>query len=225
MKVKASQITPVIAVLTIVAIVATGIALGQVRNGAPWATLLGPARSFEESPDAKPSSEAKRVAVALSDASRASGGRTQLEIAQPNSSIQPAQAGARSTVVVQRPSTAPTVSDPGAHGDSSPRGTAEPGTSSGDPSPEVPEDGQSLSENGPGIGSRVDDQLRDSSSDRSGTAPEVEEQTVQVEEQTTEITTALNRPPGSARDEEDEEGAEAAPEAGASPGGVRGTGS
>jgi hypothetical protein len=40
MRIKASLLMPVLAALTIVAIVGTGIALDQLRNGAPWVTLL-----------------------------------------------------------------------------------------------------------------------------------------------------------------------------------------
>jgi hypothetical protein len=113
MRGRTSHITAVLAVLTVVAIVTTGIALGLVRNGGPWVMLLGPSSNSGSMAEAEP------VAVADSGTSQAGDDRSWTDdrgsepVAPPSPSVQPeVPAGTTSTAGVQRSAGAPAVSDP-----------------------------------------------------------------------------------------------------------------
>lgn len=107
MRIRASVLTPILAMLTVVALVVTGIVLGQARGGDASATLL----------DSTPSSVAAAVpdTAAVADAGLPDTGGASLE--QPiDQSVQVVQSAAAGPVLVaagQRPpTTKPTTKPP-----------------------------------------------------------------------------------------------------------------
>jgi|WetSurMetagenome_2_1015567.scaffolds.fasta_scaffold70240_3 hypothetical protein len=95
MKTRAGLLMPGIAMLTIVAILATGFVLGQLRGGAPGVTLLGALQQFAAG--AEPSDavvQADGFIVADAGLSYTGGGQWQQPSGHPASSNQPAQVAA-----------------------------------------------------------------------------------------------------------------------------------
>jgi hypothetical protein len=156
MRIKASLFMPVLAALTIIAIVSTGIALGQLHNGAPWVTLLS------SMPRAEAAVAADLVTVADSGLRGADLGQLQQPIAQPASSIQAVQAGATPAAPVRRSDGAGTTPSPRASDD-----PPEPGVNAGDSDPGRPADGPLAAESDPVIGAGDGDLLQGSVNGRS----------------------------------------------------------
>jgi hypothetical protein len=163
MKIKASLLMPVLAALTIMAIVSTGIALGQLHNGAPWVTLLS------SLPRAEAAVAADLVTVADSGLREADLGQSQRPIAQPASSIQPVQTGVRPAASGRRPEATANTSSPRVSNDS-----PEPGVKAGDSDLGTRADGPLTAESDPVIGAGDGDLLQGSVNGRSEDEPKVE---------------------------------------------------
>jgi hypothetical protein len=156
MKIKASLLMPVLAALTIMAIVSTGIALGQLHNGAPWVTLLS------SMPRAEAAVAADLVTVADSGLRGADFGQLQQPIAQPASSIQPVQTGVGPAAPGRRPEAAANTPSPRVSNDS-----PAPGVKAGDSDLRTRADGPLPAERNPVIGAGDGDLLQGSVNGRS----------------------------------------------------------
>jgi hypothetical protein len=169
MKIKASLLMPVLAALTIMAIVSTGIALGQLHNGAPWVTLLS------SMPRAQAAVAADLVTVADSGLRGADLGQLQQPIARPASSIQPVQTGLSLAAPVRQPEAKANTPSPSVSDDS-----PEPGVKAGDSDLGTAADGPFAAESDPVIGAGDGDLLQGSVNGRSEDDPKVEGSATQL---------------------------------------------
>jgi len=169
MKIKASLVMPALAAVTVVAIVATGIALGQLRSGAPWVTLLS------SMPRLEAAARADALAVADSDALAAEGGQLQPPILQLIRSSQLVRAGLNRAAVAPRQEASTVAPDSGVSMDSRDSNVVDRGSD-----PETPSDGPLPAEDSPSRGVGDGDQLQVTVVDPSKNDPNVEEAAAQV---------------------------------------------
>jgi len=114
MRIRASVLTPILAMLTVVAIVGMGIALGQSRGGDASATLLGSTPSFAAA------AETDATIVADAGLPQTGGGSLEQPVAETPPVVQPVEPEpvAPASVVVavrQRPAAPPATSPPTTH--------------------------------------------------------------------------------------------------------------
>lgn len=140
MKIKARLLMPSLAALTVLAIMGTGIVLGQLRGGVPWVTLLGSAAEFAAAAEAD--------AIVVADSGLFEDGASQLERpnVEPASSIQPVLAEPNQGPAGRGPGDSGAISDPSVPGGSPEPGSSqpsspEPNVTDGEPVPGVPADG------------------------------------------------------------------------------------
>jgi hypothetical protein len=114
MKTRAGLLAPSVAVLTIVAILATGFVLGQLRGGAPGVAILDSVQQFAAGVEPNEAiAQADSLIVADSGLPDAGAVQRQQPTAQPAAPEEPAQAGAKQGSAVQQVITPAADSDPG----------------------------------------------------------------------------------------------------------------
>jgi hypothetical protein len=106
MKIRASVLTPILAMLTVVALIATGIALGQSRSGDASATLL------DSTPSLAAAAEPDTAAVADAGLPNTGGASLEEPVAQSVEVVQSVSAGPVIVAGGQRPATTPRTTPP-----------------------------------------------------------------------------------------------------------------